>query len=95
MSEFFTSGRAIDFVLVVVALEVLVLLIFRERTGFSPLDLVAQLLAGAMLLLALRFALMGAAWWWTALALSASFPAHLFDLLRRVQTRKNGNSAAQ
>jgi hypothetical protein len=95
LSEFFTSGRAIDCVLVIVALEVLVLLIFRERTGFSPIDVVAQLLAGAMLLLALRLALTGAAWWWTALALSASFPAHLFDMIRRVQTRAKNNSVAQ
>jgi hypothetical protein len=36
-----------------------------------------------MMLLALRAALTGLAWPWIALALAASFPAHLADLARR------------
>jgi hypothetical protein len=42
-----------------------------------------RLLPGALMLLALRAALLGLCWPWIALALAASFPAHLADLRRR------------
>ena len=85
MSELFTSGRAIDLILAIVGLEVLVLLV-RHRwsgRGLAPVDLLGQLLAGALLLLAVRCALTGADYRWTAVFLIASLPAHLFDLARR------------
>ena len=85
MSAFFTSGRAIDLILAIVGIEVLVLLA-RHRwsgRGIPPLDLIGQLLAGALLLLAVRCALTGADYRWTAALLIASLPAHLFDLARR------------
>lgn len=85
MSAFFTSGRAIDVVLAVLAIELLVLQrrYRRHRRGLSPLDLVGQMLPGGLLLLALRCALTGADYRWIAALLCASFPAHLFDLVRR------------
>jgi hypothetical protein len=87
VKEFLISGRAIDFVLVVVALEVAALVVARRRTGrgLAPLDLLGQLLAGALLLIAVRCALTGADYRLTALFLAASFPAHLFDLARRLR----------
>ncbi|CAM3037782.1 hypothetical protein SPAN111604_00895 [Sphingomonas antarctica] len=39
-----------------------------------------RLLPGALMMVALRTALTGADWRWTALALALSFPAHLADL---------------
>jgi hypothetical protein len=93
--EFLTSGRAIDFVLVVVALEVVGLVVAWRRTGrgLAPLDLLGQLLAGALLLIAVRCALTGADYRLTALFLAASFPAHLFDLARRVRRSGQAGSA--
>jgi hypothetical protein len=86
LSTFFTSGRAIDVALGVVALEVALLLVMRGRKGFlAPADLLGQLLAGALLLLAVRCALTGGDYRWTAGLLAASFPAHLFDLYRRTR----------
>lgn len=85
MSAFFTSGHAIDLILAIVGIEVLVLLT-RQRwsgRGLRPLDLLGQLLSGALLLLAVRCALTGADYRFTAALLLASFPAHLFDLARR------------
>jgi hypothetical protein len=47
--------------------------------------MVGQLLAGALLLLALRVALTGGNVWWIAGFLTASFPAHVFDVARRLR----------
>lgn len=51
--------------------------------GWPIPDAVLRLLPGALMLLALRAALTGVTWPWIALALAASFPAHLADVLRR------------
>ena len=85
MSELFTSGRAIDVALLCIAVEIVLLLVIRQRTrrGLRPVDLLGQLLAGALLLLGVRCAVTGADYRWTAACLTASFPAHLFDLMRR------------
>lgn len=85
--ELFASGRGIDIALVCIALEGALLVGLRRRTGrgLKPLDVLGHLLAGALLLLAMRCALTGADYRWTALFLSASFPAHLFDLARRAR----------
>ncbi len=85
MNALFASGRAIDLVLAVVALEFFLLVARRRKTNAGPgaLEIFAQLLAGALLLGALRCALTGAGPLWIAAFLAASFPAHLFDLSRR------------
>lgn len=85
MGELFASGRAVDLVLAFVAVEALVLALHRRHTGrgLPPADLAALLLPGVGLLLALRAALVGAWWGWTALALLAALLAHLADVGRR------------
>lgn len=83
MESFFASGHAVDFVLAVLAVELVVLL----RRGWSPGDALAMLLPAALMLLGLRAALTGAAWPWIALPLALSLPVHLLDLARR-QARK-------
>lgn len=84
MSGFFAGGHVVDLVLVVMALEVAWLLRRRAaRSRDGLLDVVLAFAPGVCLLLALRAALVGAEWPWVALALTASFPAHLLDLRRR------------
>ncbi len=87
MKALLDSGALIDLALVVLCLEVAWLVASRRRgsRGLHPLDLLGQLLAGAMLMLGLRCALTGADYRWTLAFLSASFPAHLFDLARRLR----------
>ena len=86
MKELFLSGHGIDLALACVALEAVYLVLRRQRTrGLSPVDVFGQLAAGAFLLLAVRCALTGADYRWTAAFLTASFPAHLFDLSRRAR----------
>jgi len=88
MSELFASGRIVGFILAFMALEAVVLIVYRRRTGrgVAPGELVPNLLAGVFLLLALGGALSGAWWGWIALALAASLAAHLADLRRRARS---------
>ena len=90
MRELLESGRLIDLALIVTGIELVVLMLRRRITkrGLSALDLVGQLLAGACLLLALRCALSGGDQTWTLLFFSASLPAHLFDLARRLRKQR-------
>lgn len=47
-----------------------------------------RLLPGAMMMLALRAALIGAGWRWIALSLALAFPAHLADLASGTPRRR-------
>ena len=80
MSAFFFSGHAVDLVLVVIILEAGLLRFWR---GFSLADIIALMLPGVFLLMALRAALTGAGWPWVCAWVTLSLPAHLFDLQRR------------
>ena len=81
MDDFFASGRAVDVVLAVLAIEFVWLALRRKRA----LDALLMLLPAALILLGLRAALTGAEWYWIALPLSAAFPVHLADLARRLR----------
>lgn len=62
---------------------VLLLALARGRLGASGILL--ALLPGFCLLMALRAALTGAGWPWIALWVTASLPAHMLDLYRRLR----------
>ena len=87
MSALFSSGRAVDLVLGIIALEAAGLLFWRWRRGRGPgaLAVFGLLAPGALILLALRAALVGAAVEWIALFLAASFPVHLLDVSLRLR----------
>ncbi len=81
----FTSGRAIDLILAVVAVEFAVLA-WRRRSshpGAAILDLVFWLAPGVCLLLALRCALTGRPWTFVWAWLAAALPVHVADMIRR------------
>ena len=84
MIEFFSSGRACDVALLCILLEAIYLLVQSGKRGaLAPGAVFGQLAAGAFLLLAVREALVGADYRWIAVLLTLSFPAHLYDLMRR------------
>ncbi len=85
MADFFTSGRVIDLILVLLLIEGVVLAIVHRRTGrgLAPADLAGFILSGLFLLLAVRTALVGAWWGWVSLCFSASLLTHLADLRNR------------
>lgn len=85
MAEALANGRLVDAVIALVLLEALLLAWLHRRHGRgpAPADFLGNLAAGLFLLLALRGALVGAAWPWIAASLLAALAAHLYDLSRR------------
>lgn len=85
MADLFASGRLIDLILGVVAIEAVVLILYwrRTRQGVAPVDLLPNLCAGAFLLLALRTAFTGGGWMMASGCLAAAGLAHLTDIGRR------------
>ncbi len=88
MEEWLARGTLVDVALVAIVLEALLLVAYRRRTGrgLRPIDVLGQLLAGLMLLVAVRLAVTGAPTELVLLALTLSFPAHVFDLVRRFKS---------
>ena len=79
-ADWFESGRAVDLILIVMAVEALVLIVVRKR---AVLTVALTLLPGTAILLAARAAVTGASWHWIALWLTVSLPLHLADLRHR------------
>jgi hypothetical protein len=84
LSEFFATGRAVDVVLLVLALEA----IWLKLRGSLWLDIFSILMPAALMMIALRAALTGMAWPFISLPLALAFPVHLYDLKRR-RSQKN------
>ncbi len=86
MAELFASGRVVDAILALMLLEGVALWALGRATGrgLAPGAILTNLAAGAALLLALRAALTGAAWYAVAAWLVAGLLAHLADLWRRL-----------
>ena len=89
MAEWFASGRIVDAILGLVAVEAVALLVLRRWTGRgpAPIALLSNLASGAALMLALRAALVQAAWPVVAGWMLAALGAHLGDLLPRLLPR--------
>jgi hypothetical protein len=85
MERLFASGHVADLLVALLALELAVLWWWRRRSaaGLAPGRALPFLLAGVAFALALRTALTGAWWGWTALALAGAGAAHLWDLRSR------------
>lgn len=79
MDEFFASGRAVDVVLVVLAIEA----IWLRWRGNGWADIMPALLPAVLMMIALRAALTGMAWPFISISLALAFPVHLYDLYRR------------
>jgi hypothetical protein len=85
IEAFFASGHAADAVLAVLALEAA----WLRRRGWSWRAIARCLGAAVFIVLAVRAALVGAGWWWIALALGASLPFHLADLADRLRAGRD------
>lgn len=97
MEALFASGRIVDLILAGVALEALLLAGLRYRLGAGPSlpGLMANLAAGAALMLALRAALTGSAWPVVAAFMLAGLLAHAADLALRFRGADGGRFAAR
>jgi hypothetical protein len=79
VEEFFASGRAVDVVLAVLAVEA----IWLKLRGGQWNDIIGIIMPAVLMMFALRAALTGMAWPFIALPLALAFPVHLYDLRRR------------
>ncbi|MBR0934177.1 hypothetical protein [Bradyrhizobium jicamae] len=85
MIAFLAGAHVVDLILVIVAVESFALTLHwhMTRRGIAPAMLVPNLLAGALLLLALRFALSDYGWPWYTACLAAAGIANVADLRQR------------
>jgi hypothetical protein len=92
MTSFFSSGRVVDAVLAFMLIELVALVLVRERGArvFRPRDVVVNFGAGAALLLALRAALRGSQWQPVALWLLIALGFHVGDLWMRRRPQLQG-----
>jgi hypothetical protein len=92
MQALFASGRIVDLILLFVVVEAALLAASARRLRFavSGTDILAMLLPGALLLLALRAALRGETWLAPATWLLLALFAHLFDVVRRLRGTRGG-----
>lgn len=81
MEWLFASGHAADLILGVLLIEGAWL---RLARGWRWAAILGLLGPAALIVLGLRAALVGAAWWWIAAPLAASLPLHLMDLRARL-----------
>jgi hypothetical protein len=93
MAAFFESGLAFDLILAALAVEIALagLYFWIKRQGLVMLSFIANGLAGAALVLALRSALMGAGWLFVAIYLLAGLLAHLIDVGLRLVLSKDAS----
>ena len=84
MAALFASGRVIDLILLFIVVECALLALLRHE-ALRLRDLLANILSGAALMLAVRSALVGAEWVWVAACLAGALVAHLADLYLRVR----------
>lgn len=87
MPDLIVGVHTVDFVLIFLLCEGVLLTILYQRRGIgvAPARLWPMLAAGAGLLLALRAGLAGASGYWVGAGLLLALAAHLYDLRGRWQ----------
>ena len=92
MADWFASGRIVDLVLLLVAVEIGALPWLLRRLGSEVrlVQLLPNIVAGIALMLALRASLVGATWPWISIAMLVALAAHLADLALRLCQRGPG-----
>ncbi len=85
MADLFTSGRLVDFILVLVLFEVILIAGYWRLTGrgVALADLLPNVMAGVFLMLALRTSLSGGGWMIVSGCLGCAGLAHVIDIGRR------------
>ena len=87
LRDFVMSGRIADVALVAMMLEAVVLFFLTRRSSaVARLGLAANLLAGATLVLAVKFALTSDGWPFVVAAFCGSLVCHVTDLAVRWRT---------
>ncbi|MGI9216101.1 MAG: hypothetical protein ACR2JA_03775 [Hydrogenophaga sp.] len=95
VSSLWNSASLVDAAIAITLVEWLALAAYHRATGrgLPPEAYALNLLSGLCLMLALRSALQGQAWFWGAGCLAASGLAHLTYLRRRWQRQRETDQA--
>jgi hypothetical protein len=85
MTDFLSGVHAVDLILAIVAVELIAFTLYWQvrGRGIAPAQLLPNLIAGALLLLALRLALSGYSWPWYTACLALAGVANVADLRQR------------
>ncbi len=85
MVDFLSGVHAIDLVLAIVAAETIAITLYWQATrrGIAPAQLLPNLIAGALLLLALRLSLSDYSWPWYTACMALAGIANVADLRQR------------
>ena len=96
MEQFVNSGQIATVMLVVLAIEIAVAgyYFWRRQRTFLLLSFVANGLAGAALVLALRAALQQSGWLFVAIYLLGGLLAHLADVVLRLTATRHADGMA-
>jgi hypothetical protein len=83
--DFLASAHVVDLILAIVFAETVALTLYWRVThrGIAPAQLLPNLFAGALLLLALRLAIGGFSWPWYTACLAIAGIANVADLRQR------------
>jgi hypothetical protein len=94
-TSLWSSAQLVDTAIAITMVEWLALALYRRITGrgLPPEAYALNLLSGLCLMLALRCALQGEAWYWGAACLAASGLAHLMYLRQRWQRQRSNDQA--
>ena len=83
LEALFVSGRIIDAILVLIAVEIAAIMAIRSRSGLRAMPLLANIGAGASLMIALRISLTSGDWHWIAVCLFIALVFHAIDVASR------------
>ena len=89
LEQWVLGGGLIDTIIGITLLETAALLLYHRQTkrGLAPRDYLLNVMSGLCLMLALRCAISGAAWYFLSLWLMAAGAAHIADVAMRLQQR--------
>ena len=89
LQQWVTNGGLVDTIISITLLETVALLLYHRTTkrGLAPRDYLLNVASGLCLMLALRCALSGAAWYFISMWLMAAGLAHVADIAMRLQQR--------
>ena len=93
LARWVVGGGLIDTIIVITLIEVAALLIYHQQTkrGLKPRDYLLNMASGLCLMLTLRCVMSGAAWYFSALWLTAAGLAHVADLAMRLRQPAHAN----
>ena len=86
MEALFNNGSIVFIILALVVIEAAALLVLYRKTGrgIPTTPMIANLIAGGCLMLAIRSALLDHPWAWIGLFMALSLVAHLVDFGSRI-----------